>query len=544
MKRKAICMILALCIAISCMTFSGIAASAKTAEPAETGAVTDYSPAEKCQDGNILHCFNWTLNQIKEELPKIAQAGFTSVQTSPLQGHNGNYQWYWLYQPTNFTVGNELGSLDDLKSLCREADKYGIKIIVDVVANHLAGSNNGSWSGNIDASLKKQEYFHNQGAMPDETNDRNEITHKNIGMPDLNSENEALQNIIFAMLTTLKDAGVDGIRWDAAKHIGLPSEGCTFWAKMASVAGLYQYGEILEAPANNSSLTINKALMKEYTDYINVTDDMYGTNLAKSINSGTVPKTNGNWTKNGIEQQKLVYWGESHDSYSNSGSTAWSKNVSQNVIDKTYALVASRAGAQSLYFSRPAEKEFSSIAYARKGSTHFTSREVAAVNHFHNAMIGAAERYATGGGCAYVLREGGAVIVSPNGSDIDVTVNNTNGMVPEGSYTDEISGSTWTVTSTKITGHIGSTGIAVFYDAHYNDKASVIGDVDLDGAVTILDATAIQRHLASLEALSEEALKAADCDGVGAVTILDATEIQRYLVGLQGENCRVGIPIT
>ena len=43
MKRKAICMILALCIAISCMAFSGFAASAKTAEQAETGAVTDIA---------------------------------------------------------------------------------------------------------------------------------------------------------------------------------------------------------------------------------------------------------------------------------------------------------------------------------------------------------------------------------------------------------------------------------------------------------------------------------------------------------------------
>ena len=59
-----------------------------------------------------------------------------------------------------------------------------------------------------------------------------------------------------------------------------------------------------------------------------------------------------------------------------------------------------------------------------------------------------------------------------------------------------------------------------------------IGDVDLDGTVTILDATAIQRYLANLEELSAEQLKMADTDGDGAVTIIDATYIQRYLAGM------------
>ena len=58
------------------------------------------------------------------------------------------------------------------------------------------------------------------------------------------------------------------------------------------------------------------------------------------------------------------------------------------------------------------------------------------------------------------------------------------------------------------------------------------GDADLDGVVTIIDATMIQRFLVDLEKLGDEALKQADADGDGDVTILDATYIQRYLVGI------------
>ena len=58
------------------------------------------------------------------------------------------------------------------------------------------------------------------------------------------------------------------------------------------------------------------------------------------------------------------------------------------------------------------------------------------------------------------------------------------------------------------------------------------GDADADGAVTILDATRIQRRLAGLIDDSGLDMQAADADLDGSVTILDATRIQRVLVNL------------
>ena len=59
----------------------------------------------------------------------------------------------------------------------------------------------------------------------------------------------------------------------------------------------------------------------------------------------------------------------------------------------------------------------------------------------------------------------------------------------------------------------------------------IIGDADCDYSITVLDATAIQRSLATLDVTSYNAA-AADADGDGDVTVLDATEIQRYIVDL------------
>lgn len=58
------------------------------------------------------------------------------------------------------------------------------------------------------------------------------------------------------------------------------------------------------------------------------------------------------------------------------------------------------------------------------------------------------------------------------------------------------------------------------------------GDADMDGDLTILDATCIQRFLADLIGGSELNLSACDFDNDGDVTIIDATAIQRRLAGL------------
>lgn len=69
----------------------------------------------------------------------------------------------------------------------------------------------------------------------------------------------------------------------------------------------------------------------------------------------------------------------------------------------------------------------------------------------------------------------------------------------------------------------------------------ICGDADGNGVVDILDATTIQRHLASLTTISDKRLKAADVNGDG-IDITDATQIQRWLVAYQ-VSYPIGEPI-
>ena len=421
-------------------------------------AANSYGLPENCQDGTILHCFDWSFNQIKEELPNIAKAGFTSVQTSPSQGNAGNNAtWYFAYQPYDFTfAAGGLGSKQDLINLCTEADKYGIKVIVDVVSNHLNGSMNyvaPKWNNN--------EYWHTHGSNID-YNNRWQVTHGDIGMRDLNSEHPTVYNAVRAYVDELKSYGVDGIRWDAAKHIGLPSEGCDFWSAVTKNSEMWHYGEILIGPTDNGG---NDHLMKEYTNYISVTDNTYGRDMRYSIQGGNAYSHNGNWANRGVASDKIVYWAESHDTYANDGKYGEdSRSASVNHINRTYALLASRASSTALYFSRPTSTSANAIRLGQKGGLDFKNKEVAAVNHFHNAMIGQKDYYVSEYGVMAVCREKGVVVVKASGSG-NVTISNGGGTVAPGTYKDEITGNTWTVTSSKITGTIGSTGIAVVYNS-------------------------------------------------------------------------------
>ena len=138
-----------------------------TASTADTTPVNvDFGLKEKIEDGVILHAWSWSFNTIKESMADIAAAGYSTIQTSPanevIVGGDGGMQlmgkgkWYFQYQPTDWKIGNyQVGTEEDFKAMCQEADRYGIKIIVDVVPNHTSADKS-AVSENLINSVKNQ----------------------------------------------------------------------------------------------------------------------------------------------------------------------------------------------------------------------------------------------------------------------------------------------------------------------------------------------------------------------------------------------------
>ena len=412
-----------------------------------------YGLKDNIQDGVILHCFDWTLADIQEEIPNIAKAGFTAVQTSPVHERAGKGSvWYDVYRPYDFKIGNGLGTEADLKALCAKAHEYGVKVIVDVVANHTD-------YGNVADRLKDEGLYH-QPFDVGNWHDRHQVTFGKIGMWDLDTNNPTVQAIIKQYIQDLKACGVDGIRWDAIKHIGLPSEGDSFMQNVVDQE-MYNYGEILDSTGGDDNV-----LFPEYQTYMSITDNGYGNGFANSFAGGSINESVGNFNQRKAKTEKLVYWGESHDTYANDGGE--SKNKSQNVIDRAYAVVAGNNGATALYFSRPFQKDKGAIKFGDKGSVHFKDAEVAQVNYMHNVCAGEPNCYVKGNGVCAQVRKSGAIIVLGSGSDRDVTVANGAGdgkWLKPGTYKDMVGGGAFTVNASTISGHVGESGIAVIYNA-------------------------------------------------------------------------------
>lgn len=405
--------------------------------------------------GVILHCFCWKLTDVIDELPNIAATGFKAVQTSPMQRavKNGDV-WYDVYRPADYAfIDNGMGSREDMIRLCNEAARYDIKIIVDIVANHGTGpeeehdpwwDSNGrmKWGAGIDWSSRWSE------------------THDCLGgYGESNSDDPDVQERTRNYVLELKGLGVSGLRWDAAKHIGLPSEGCNFWPSVLDVQGIWSYGEILGTPAEDPTK------LKEYTDLMWVTN----------TNTGLYSGTGLEWM--GITSDRLLHWVESHDTFSNAPYT--SQSLTQDEIDRQWAITAARHGSTALYFSRPNKGESQSIKVGNKGNLDFMRPAVAAANHFHNAMGDAPEQYYENADIKAIFREKGVVIVKPGGGPVSLPIAN---LRTDLKYEDEISGNAFTIANGMITGTISpESGVAVVYD--YTAKRSTEAFVAMENNV-------------------------------------------------------------
>jgi hypothetical protein len=172
----------------------------------------------------------------------------------------------------------------------------------------------------------------------------------------------------------------------------------------------------------------------------------------------------------------MVVWAESHDTFAD-GTT---RNTEEVAINKAWALIAARSEVMGLYLARPAN--FSQLLGAAS-NTAWAYPEVAEVNKFHNAFAGTSEYVANENGIAYVERgDSGVVLVNCKGTGAEVSV--TANTMKDGTYTDQVTGNSFTVSGGKISGTIGDTGIAIVYAA----EACPHAEHNLDGFCTVCSA--------------------------------------------------------
>ena len=223
----------------------------------------------------IFQAWMYGLNEIPVE--EVAKQGFTAIQTSPLQlskekiHENLDNAWA-IYQPINYDIGNDLGTVEDLRNLANRCHANGLKLVVDVVFHHVANEKGNDISHLVS---DKYKYFYNDSFIDirDYQNEY-ELTHMSLdGLPALNLENETVINAQFSYLKQLKDAGVDGVRIDAYKH--LVKSYRVRLAEELKKLGMFEhsYGEMIYA---DSRLQSNYNEIPLYVNQSLSSSDQYG----------------------------------------------------------------------------------------------------------------------------------------------------------------------------------------------------------------------------------------------------------------------------
>jgi alpha-amylase len=618
--RRILSVLLAAVIVISCAVVAGsVVASGAGTETAAVSAYQDmlaqtsaeqgYGLAPTVNEGTILQAWNWSFKNIESLLPTLAEQGFTTVQVSPpneikkgtkgakvIQSDNQN-GWWMFYQPAGFQLNestdNALGTKSEFVSMCSKAHEYGIKIIVDAVINHMGTKDNDDYNTSSDpmshvtprakdfepeiynnklfhSPWEKMTYKEDPGQFSQYESTYDLTRNCTSGLPDLKTEDPRVQTAIYDYLDELIAAGADGFRFDAAKHIETSEDigdlASDFWENTLgkvrakySDREVYAYGEILNNCGVNRPFSM-------YTKLFDVTDSSSYWGIYDAATNGGGDATpyypNSNFTA-----ENTILWDESHDTYENGGTSYL--NVVQR--GKIWALCAGRANITTVYLARPDDNagdagyvhgRMESVTIGDAKMTSWSNATTKAINQFHNYFIGQSE-YCTSNqnNWAYIERGKEGVIIVRRGSGTSGTVSLTNHVLTPGTYTDAITGNTFTVTAGKISGKVGNTGVACVYKSDIINPATepttvtptekptvygegkLMGDVDDDDKVTVIDATRIQRVLASIDQKTAYYDVVGDVDQDQKVTIIDATVIQRFLASLPNTNARINVRV-
>ena len=96
------------------------------------------------------------------------------------------------------------------------------------------------------------------------------------------------------------------------------------------------------------------------------------------------------------------------------------------------------------------------------------------------------------------------------------------------------------ITTQPATSQPSTTQPATTQPATEPSNRILIGDVDLNGTITVSDSTEVQRYIVHISTLSDEAIIAADVNKDSVISVKDATMIQAYIVKLIVEDSYCG----
>ncbi|MBR2876785.1 MAG: glycoside hydrolase family 13 protein [Clostridia bacterium] len=219
--------------------------------------ITDIPVWKPNEEGKILNndYYCGDLKGIKEKLPYIAYMGVTILYLNPVFEAHSNHRYNTAdYMKIDPLLGNE----EDFKALCKEADKYGIKVILDGVFSH---------TGSDSIYFNREKRYDSTGAFNSQESQyypwysfNSDGTYKSWWgidtLPETNEENEAFIEFITGENGVLKkwlELGASGYRLDVADELPDKFLDALFKSVKAHNKDNFIIGEVWEDASNKFS---------------------------------------------------------------------------------------------------------------------------------------------------------------------------------------------------------------------------------------------------------------------------------------------------
>jgi alpha-amylase len=294
------------------------------------------APAGRARAGDpplaVFHAFDQGFADVEAFVCELARQGYSHVQVAPAQKSNPSREWWARYQPVDYGVIEGKGSEAQLRSLVATAHSCGVKVVADVVFNHMADMP--EFSGLDFPGIDHTNFHARCGIAYADGNRTTELDCWLGTLPDLDQSKPAVRAAHEAHLRKLLELGIDGFRFDAAKHIPAAAmKRYVDFLRDRSSGAAWSYLEVIEDGDTKAS---------DYTDVAPVTDFiLYGSMKAAFERDGDLRSLR---LPVAVEDERSVTFGRTHDNIRelNAGAINPYADRTDALLATTYVLARAR----------------------------------------------------------------------------------------------------------------------------------------------------------------------------------------------------------
>ncbi|GKT36077.1 Alpha-amylase [Aduncisulcus paluster] len=227
-----------------------------------------------------------TYDGIISRIDYLQDLGVDALWISPVidQAEDSSYGYHGYWAGDWYDINWHFGGDDGLKRLVTACHSADILVMVDVVANHSGNCNGGRYDYSCVSPFSDSSSYHSDDCDIEDWSNQYEVEHCRLsGLPDLNQENESVQDELYNWINWIvSEYDFDGVRIDT-----VPEVRADFWDGYVSSSGVsFLIGEVFNGdPAYVGPYQDHVPSVFNYPMYYTIRDVYGGGSSCWNINS-------------------------------------------------------------------------------------------------------------------------------------------------------------------------------------------------------------------------------------------------------------------